>query len=771
MDKQEEFRKKILATFTAEAKENIASMTAHLLDLEKNPDEEKTREVFELLYRAAHSLKGASRAVEFHSFESLCHSFEDLMTALRSGEIKFTEALFDLMFASVDFLELLLQDIDGDEDDILSTQVTELRDNIELAEAGLNFTVPAIQKKSYDEEKPKYIAPPSPAPEEKKETPVNDQAPKKTKTSLKAEETIRISVSKIDNLLAQAEEMVSIKLVAEERTKKLKKLYQSISQWNKEAGKLSLMLKGTDNEGYESSCQFSYHDKINSFCSWSSSHMKTLEKEISDQIRSSAQEEHIFNLRINSLLNEAKNLITLPLSTLSDGFPKMVRDISRDLQKKIELRITGDNLEIDRRILEKIRNPIIHLLRNSIDYGIETPAERIKKGKAETGTILLAAELSESGKIELELRDDGAGIDLEKIKKVYQKNEKISDKDLNNSKEEELLDYIFKSGVTTSEIVTDLSGRGLGMAIVQDSIEELGGSIKVSTEKNSFTCFKMTLPLNIITFKGIHCKVSGRSFIIPAHRVNRVIRIRPEEIVKAGNNASLKIDGRYIALARLNQILDLPDRVSDEKFLKVVIVEAKANKTGFILDEIIGEQEVLTKSFNRQLTRIRNINGATILGSGEVVPILNIVDLCQAAKNTSLSPVVERKATDKPKEKKNVLIVEDSITSRTLLKNILESSGYSVTTAFDGVDAYTKLKEGEFDAILTDVEMPRMNGFELTTKIRKEEKYAEIPVILITSLSKREHKEKGIEAGASAYIVKSSFNQNNLMQTLERLII
>jgi two-component system chemotaxis sensor kinase CheA len=330
---------------------------------------------------------------------------------------------------------------------------------------------------------------------------------------------------------------------------------------------------------------------------------------------------------------------------------------------------------------------------------------------------------------------------------------------------------IFKSGISTKEIITDLSGRGLGLAIVREKIEKLDGTINVTSEKNKGTVFEILLPITISTNRGIIIRVSKQDFVVPTSKVEKVIKVSKAEIKVIESRATIIVDGHIIPIFRLQDILQLQisKEHEEDKFISLLIVNDLEKKMAFSVDEIIVEQEVLVKQFNKQLAKVRNISGATILGTGEVVPILEVQDLIKYSLSSGNNTL---KLNNKVEEtsKKSIIVVEDSITSRTLLKNVLENNGYKVKTAVDGLEGWKAIKAEKFDLIISDVEMPRMNGFELTSVVRSHEETAEIPVILVTSLDSKEDTERGIEVGASAYIIKSNFQQNNLLEVIKKLI-
>ena len=470
-----------------------------------------------------------------------------------------------------------------------------------------------------------------------------------------------------------------------------------------------------------------------------------------------------------------KKVLMLPFSSLLEIFPKMVRDLSRDRSKEVELVLEGSEIEIDRRILEEMKDPLIHLLRNCIDHGIEAPEERERNKKPRRGTVTVAISQIDSRKIEIFVSDDGAGINPAGVKEVAVKRGIISENEAAKLDEQEALSLIFQSEVSTSSIVTNISGRGLGLAIVRERVEKLGGLIlPVETAHHIGTSFRMLLPVTLATFRGILVRVADQTFVIPTSNVERVKRINRDEIKTVENRETITLNGRAVSLVRLDDVLELPrkeEKGEGSEFIPVLVFGVAEKYIAFSVDEVLDEQEVLVKSLGKQLSRVRNIAGATILGSGKVVPILNVSDLMKSAVKAAIAPAKTAITAEKVETKrKSILVAEDSITSRTLLKNILESAGYHVKTTVDGADAFTTLRMEDFDLVVSDVDMPRINGFDLTSNIRSNGKLAELPVVLVTSLESREDRERGIDMGADAYIVKSSFDQSNLLEVIRRLI-
>ncbi|MEK7679253.1 MAG: response regulator, partial [Deltaproteobacteria bacterium] len=335
----------------------------------------------------------------------------------------------------------------------------------------------------------------------------------------------------------------------------------------------------------------------------------------------------------------------------------------------------------------------------------------------------------------------------------------------------ETLQLIFRSSVTTSDIITDISGRGLGLAIVREKAERLGGAVAVQTSETG-TIFTIDLPVTVATFRGIIVTTGGQDFILPTASVEKSIRARREDIKTVENRPTVTFHSRPVPFVPLSDLMNLPARKKspgEGGFLQALVVGSLGRYVAIGVDEIKTEQEFLVKGLGRQLGRVRNISGTALLESGRLVLILNPADLVRSAAKASggLEPPA---APEAAAEKKTILVVEDSITSRILIKNILESVGYTVKTSVDGIEGLTLLKTEQFNLVVSDIEMPRMDGFELTKRVRADKRLADLPIILVTALETREDRELGIEAGANAYIVKSSFDQSNLLEVARRLM-
>ena len=754
VSKSDEFAKRLLSTFKGEADEHLKSITSGLIELEKDPDPQVKAGIIETVFREAHSLKGAARAVNQTDIETICQSLESVFSVMKRGEIHLAPFVFDTLHQAVDILnELNLsfpEEVRTDTGKI--SEIIEKIAKIEMGQAGSLKGLPATPAIQADEPARRQQRLPS--------------------------DTIRISVEKMDTLLRQSEEMLSVKLMADQHVKEVLDLIHMYELWHKEWSKIypticefRRLQEKKDKQGKKRRREDEQNATILEFSNLTYERMKSLESKLILLRKNADKHCYTTELMVDNFIEEIKKILMLPFSTLLEAFPKFVRDLSHDRGKDIELVLSEGEIEIDRRILEEMRVVFMHLLRNAIDHGIEKPEVRLRHKKSPRGKIKIVVTSMEGNKVDILLSDDGSGMDMQALKDAAIKRGIISSEDAAKLTDQDIPSIVFQSGVSTSPIITDISGRGLGLAIVREKIEKLGGQIVLETHRHTGTSFRMTLPLTLVTFRGLLVTVANRDFIIPTTNVEKVVRVKRDEIKTVENRDTLSLNGMTVPLLKLADILELVEKNGDLPVMNVLVLESQGKQIGFVVNEVLNEQEVLIKPLSQPLTRVRNIAGATIFGSGKVVPVLNVPDLMKSATKASVyGPKPGRSEAKGEVIRKSVLVVEDSITSRMLLKNILETSGYLVVTAVDGIDAMTLLKTEKFDIVISDVDMPRMNGFNLTEKIRGDKKLAELPVVLVTALESREDKERGIDVGANAYIVKSSFDQSNLLEVIRRLI-
>ncbi|MCX6283515.1 MAG: response regulator [Bacteroidetes bacterium] len=372
------------------------------------------------------------------------------------------------------------------------------------------------------------------------------------------------------------------------------------------------------------------------------------------------------------------------------------------------------------------------------------------------------------------MEDDGAGINAEKVIQSAIKEGIITEEIARGLTYNESLQLIFRSGVSTSPLITDISGRGLGLAIVSDKIINLGGSVSLSSEPGKGSCFTLILPLTLATFRGVLVRMGEHFIMVPINSVEKVIRINKSGIHLAEKQETMLYENHHIPLFRMSDTLGFQSGklIGSESYAYLIIISSGKKKIGFHIDEVIGEQEGIIKPLGGQLLNVRHLSGATVLGDGKVVSVIDAYELLDSVSKAGLD--LSKSFSDATDQETpaaaRILVAEDSLTSRSLLRNLLESAGYEVSTAVDGWEAFTLLKQGSFDLVVSDIEMPRMNGFELTSKIRSEPGMSSLPIVLVTALETAEDRQRGLEAGANAYIMKSSFEGSNLVSTIQRLI-
>lgn len=758
-DKDTEFLSRLLAMFRVEADEHLAAMSAGLIELEGAPAEGRRAEIVEGIFREAHSLKGAARTVKLAEIEAVCHALESVFAGLKDNRAALSPALLDLLHEALDALGNLLAPgaQAGGRKPALSGLVWRL--NLTLAEPPPDHP----------------DRPPVLPPQEALSSPVSAVTgpPASAKPG---SGTIRVDLAKLDAVMRQAEELLGPRLALGQHIAELREAAALLAAWQKKLSKVQPALRlagralerasaGDGGGRREMAKAIEYLDTENLLA-------KTLGDRLARLERSSLREHRALSGMVDNLLHQAKEMHMQPFSSLLDAFPRLARELAGERGKQAELRVQGEKIEIDRRILEEMKDPLTHLLRNCIDHGIEKPAARAQKGKAARGAITVAVEQKDSGKIEILFSDDGAGIDVARVKAEAVRQGVVSTEEADQLDEREASALIFRSGVSTSPIVTELSGRGLGLAIVREKVERLGGTIALETGRGAGTAIRIMLPLTLATFRGVLVHSGGQPFVIPATSVERVARVATKDILTVENRETIPLGGQTVALVRLDHALGAPRAATVEPtgHALVAVIGSGLARIAFQVDEVVAEQEVLVKPLGRQLERVRNIAGAGVLGTGQVAPVLNVHDLLKSAAKLAAAPAPPAAGKATAAHKRSVLVVEDSITSRALLKNILEAAGYAVTTAVDGANAYTALKTAAFDLVVSDVEMPGMDGFDLTAKVRADKQLADLPVVLVTALDTREHRERGIDVGANAYIVKSSFDQSRLLEVIRQMI-
>ena len=472
---------------------------------------------------------------------------------------------------------------------------------------------------------------------------------------------------------------------------------------------------------------------------------------------------------VNDLQEQGMRLRMLPANTIFQSFPRAVRDLAKQFRKDINLVIEGGETELDKKVLEEINDPLIHIIRNAVDHGIEDPETRVAAGKPAEGTVTLSAR-PEGDRILIEVSDDGAGIDPDRVRESAVRKGYITEAEAKIMSDREAQYMIFEAGFSTASIITEISGRGVGMDVVREFVvEKLKGSLDLDSKVGRGTTFKLTIPLTLAIIRALMLRVGDQVYALPTASIEETLRVDQGEVIRVEGRDVIRRQRRTIPLVPLADILGVASNPSATK-VPIATIGYSGHRMGFIVDAFVGEQQIVIKPLGNHLRKVSNVAGVTILGAGEVVPILNVPDLMTNARTRSGQRVgmVQREEHEGPR---SVLICEDSFTTRELERSIFEAAGYHVETANDGAQGLARLRDGlVVDAVITDVQMPNMTGFQLTRAIKADTALSAIPVVIVTSLERDEEKAEGVEAGADAYITKSVFNQDTLLDTVERLI-
>ncbi|MEW6608607.1 MAG: hybrid sensor histidine kinase/response regulator [bacterium] len=715
-----------LAKFKEETDERLNNLNNKLLNLEQNPDD---AELLNEVFREAHTLKGSAKMVGLTKINRIAHQMEDLLGRIKEKQFNLTPQINDLLFECLDSIKILLEaEISKKEVDI---DVDSLCD--ELIQA---CTGKLIRERKKTERKIRLV---------------EGVAQEIRHEKVGFEETIRVEVSKLDKLLNLSGEMI----INRGKLDALLMHIKDISELMKEQILFLDQLKERANGFKEEIIKLSL------------SHQR-LKDGTTNLLRKYAEGLDDLNILTNELEDMVIKIRMLPVSTIFDLFPRVVRDMAEEYDKEINLEIRGEKTGLDKKILEEIKDPLMHLVRNCIDHGIETPEERALLGKPRTGKICFSAR-QEGASIIIEMSDDGRGIDPRVIKRIALKKNLITPEQAEKITDENAIYLIFAPGFSTSEKITDISGRGVGMNVVKENIERLKGSINIQTEVGKGTKFTLRMPLTLSITLGLIVKSQGQLFIFPTSEVKKIVNLSTNDIKLIGDKEVVIVDGVTIPFVKLDKLLGLKkeNEILTNREMFMIIIHLAGESIGFGVDEVISEQEIVIKSLGGYLKKPDNIAGATIWGDGEVILILDVFDIMKSAKKTH----IEVKVTAKQKiSTPTILVVDDSLTTRELEKNILESVGYNVEMAIDGLQALGKIKQKRYDLVITDITMPGMNGFELTAAIKKDEKCKDIPVIMVTSEEKDEDRKRGIEVGAHAYIIKSGFDQKGLLDIIERMV-
>ena len=594
--------------------------------------------------------------------------------------------------------------------------------------------------------------------------------------------TLHVESSKLDAMVSQIGELIATKIKTTKQLSELNNLNDKLEDWQKDFSKLIRHMKSydkrfskQDNETDTSSIIF-IKQMLNTLTEQSKK-LNTIATGIAQIQHSNLEDDMKMRILIDDFDGMIKNIRVLPLATVFHLFGRMVRDIAHERGKEVELTITGSGTSADKKIIEEIKNPLIHILRNSIDHGIETPERRRELGKSPTGHIQISAKHLDN-KILIEVIDDGQGFNIEKIKEKALNKGFLTKEEISDMSDEEIMNIVFYPGFTTGDEVTSISGRGIGMDVVKSKIAQLNGTVKVISEFNVGSKIQIELPVTMATLTAFLIQSANQTFALPMSVINTIVCKTDKEIYHTHESLTILHNGKNIPVYNLAHLLNLKGSQEENDMKTIIIIEISSKVIGIIVNKLLGEQEILHKKLSPPLYRIKNISGVTTLATGETCLILNAIDLIknstlQNAKKLSMTqPKVATIEEKKSKlNEKKILVVDDSITTRTLEKNILSSAGFNVTTANNPIDALKKINETHFDIILTDIEMPEMSGLEFLSQMKTNELYADIPIIVMSSLGDESQKRKAHSLGAEKYVVKGEFNQKAFVDMVSNILL
>jgi two-component system chemotaxis sensor kinase CheA len=751
-----------LEDFLIEAFEMIEETDQDLVELENSPND---LDLVNKIFRVAHTIKGSGSFLNFDKLTRLTHHMEAVLDKARKGELTITPDIMDVILESVDVMKGILEYIRDNGNDLApdidiepivtkldaiakgeyaqtTTSKTKEKSNVvgninldeitlenadeidfdsltpEEADALLEHLVELRNKENLQEinndkesleEKKDSNKNENKTPAVKKETStqIKEQKKKEVKKVISsvAEQTIRVDVKRLDQLMNLIGELVLAK-------NRLIKIHNDVE------------------ERYEGE---KFLEELNQV---------------------------VLNISIvtTDLQIAVMKTRMLPIGKVFNKFPRLVRDLSRELGKKVKLIIEGEETELDKSIIEEIGDPLVHMIRNSVDHGIESSEERKAKGKPEEGTVWLRA-YNEGNMIVIEIKDDGKGMDPELLKKKAIEKGIITESEAINMSNREAFMLIFKPGFSTATKVTSVSGRGVGMDVVKTNIEKLNGIIEVDSTTGKETTFKLKIPLTLAIIQALLVASQEELFAVPLSNVIETVRIVEEDIYTIEGKSVLKLRDEVLPLVNMADIFEIEKILESERYLYVVVLGLGATKVGLVVDRFIGQEEIVIKSLGEFLKGIPGIAGATIRGDGKVTLIVDVGSLMRLAKETHNKKIVTESIDEAKKKKEKpsdytVMLVDDSAMDRKIMRNALEELGVNLIEAKDGLEALQILKHNEIDAMLIDIEMPRMDGYTLAQEIRKYNKYRKLPLIAVTSRTTKADRVRGVEVGMNEYITK-----------------
>ena len=823
----------ILEDFLIEAFEMIEQLDNDLIDLESNPED---LDLLNRIFRVAHTIKGSSSFLNFDVLTHLTHHMEDVLNKARRGELVITPEIMDVVLESTDKMKALLEHIRETGTDEGAMDIAPTVARLEAVLKGED--VSSVSTSQPESDSSSNAESESVSSEEKdisemteeeveaeierllKERQEEDRRKREAKRKAqeageKVEETEEKDISEMteEEVEAEIERLLKERQEEDRRKREAKRKAQEKSQATEnEKPKQKTVLETKTSTSSVAAAKKEPAKSAPAKSAPAKERKTTMEQTIRVDVKrlddlmnligelvlgknrllkiyddvEERYEGEQFLEELNQVVSSVSLVTTdlqiavmktrmLPIGKVFNKFPRMVRDLSRELHKEIELVISGEETELDKSIVEEIGDPLVHIIRNSCDHGIEPPEERIAKGKPPKGTVQLKA-YNEGNHIIIEIVDDGKGLDANMLKEKAVEKGLISEKEADQMNDKEAFMLIFKPGFSTAAKVTNVSGRGVGMDVVKSNLEKLNGIIDINSEVGKGTTLKLKIPLTLAIIQSLLVSVQEEFYAVPLASVLETVRITPDEIQSVEGRSVLRLRNEVLSLVHLADIFDVERVFSMGEHAYVVIIGLAESKIGLIVDSLVGQEEIVIKSLGEYLKGIEGIAGATIRGDGRVTLIVDVGALMNMAKSVKSSIQNLEGSDGSSKEKNspsdyNILIVDDSKTDRLIMRKALAPLGVTITEATNGVEALNIMKDGSkiFDAALVDIEMPRMDGYTLASEIRKFNKFKNIPLIAVTSRASRSDRMRGVEVGMTEYITKP-YTPEYLMNVVARNI-
>ncbi|WP_439253914.1 hybrid sensor histidine kinase/response regulator [Pseudomonas monteilii] len=752
----------LLELFSLEAEAQTQVLSAGLMALERNPTQ---ADQLEACMRAAHSLKGAARIVGVDAGVSVAHVMEDCLVAAQEGRLRLSAEHIDALLQGTDLLMRIATPGDAVAQATLPVFLAQMASLLDPGAA----TVPAVPLAAPLQAEPLVatlpsepaVVPVDPAEPEPEPEPALRRKPGK-RVGEGAERVLRVTADRLNSLL----DLSSKSLVETQRLKPylatLQRLKRMHGQGMQALDGLRLQLEdsGQSNEVLEALAQ-----------------TQRLLAETQQILQQQAADLDEFgwqaSQRAQLLYDTALACRMRPFADVLTGQSRMVRDLGRSLGKPVRLVVDGEKTQVDRDVLEKLEAPLTHLLRNAVDHGIELPERRLLAGKPSEGVIRLRAS-HQAGMLSLELIDDGAGIDLERLRSSIVERALSPADTVARMSDAELLTFLFLPGFSLRDKVTELSGRGVGLDAVQHMVRELRGSIELTQVAGQGCRFHLQVPLTLSVVRSLVVEVGGEAYAFPLAHIERTLEVTAEQIVQIEGRQHFWHEGRHIGLVAASQLLNRPAGQSDEASLRVVVIREREQLYGVAVERLVGERVLVVMPLDPRLGKVQDISSGALLDDGSVVLIVDVEDLLRSVEKLlstgSLERIERGSSGVRGVTRKRVLVVDDSLTVRELQRKLLGNRGYDVAVAVDGMDGWNALRGEDFDLLITDIDMPRMDGIELVTLVRRDQRLQSLPVMVVSYKDREEDRRRGLDAGADYYLAKASFHDDALLDAVVELI-